>query len=226
MLLTENLHAGIFAVFALFLGVISIFAGIYMRSAWSREMCKALRCLGYFILDTGVWILTDSKLLLIFTQKTGVGELISFFAFCTLGIPLLEFTKKMMPGKEKVFGILQALFAVQFVVYCVNYMTEMLSVTVVLVTEHLLMAATIGLVLYGGFSRLRKRRNKKIMRVMIGYIIFSVCSIIAFLFFYQGNSLQYSIAYVVGRAAYDSFKMHRGWREAHNWKWQMLPYRW
>ncbi len=76
MLLTENLHAGIFAVFALFLGVISIFAGIYMRSAWSREMCKALRCLGYFILDTGVWILTDSKLLLIFTQKTGVGELI------------------------------------------------------------------------------------------------------------------------------------------------------
>lgn len=152
--------------------------------------------------------------------------MISFFAFCTLGIPLLEFTKKMMPGKEKVFGILQALFAVQFVVYCVNYMTEMLSVTVVLVTEHLLMAATIGLVLYGGFSRLRKRRNKKIMRVMIGYIIFSVCSIIAFLFFYQGNSLQYSIAYVVGRAAYDSFKMHRGWREAHNWKWQMLPYRW
>ncbi len=54
----------------------------------------------------------------------------------------------MMPGKEKVFGILQTLFAVQFVVYCVNYMTEMLSVTVVLVTEHLLMAATIGLVLY------------------------------------------------------------------------------
>ena len=198
MLLTENLHAGIFAVFALFLGVVSIFAGIYMRSAWSREMCKALRCLGYFILDTGVWILTDSNLLLMFTQKTGVVELISFFAFFTLGIPLLEFTKKMMPGKEKLFGIFQALFAVQFVVYCVNYMTEILSLTVVLVTEHLLMAGTIGIVLYGGFARMRQHKNKKIMRIMIGYIVFSVCSVTAMLFFYQGNTTQYSIAYVVG----------------------------
>ncbi len=198
MILLENLHVGIFAVFALVLGVISIFLGIYMRSTWSRQMCQGLRSLGYFILDTGVWILTDSKLLLLFTQKTGVVELISFLAFFTLGIPLLEFTKKMMPGKEKLFGILQALFAVQFIVYCVNYMTEILSLTIVLMTEHLLMAAAIGLVLYGGFSRMRQRRNKKIMRIMVGYIIFSVCSVVAFVFFYQGNTMQYSIAYVVG----------------------------
>ena len=198
MILLENLHAGIFAVFALLLGIIAIFSGIYMRSAWSRQMCQGLRSLGYFILDAGVWILTDSKLLLLFTQKTGVAELISFLAFFTLGIPLLEFTKKMLPGREKLFGMFQALFAAQCVVYCVNYMTGIVPLTVVLVTEHLLMAVTIGFVLYAGFSRMRQRKNKKIMRIMIGYIVFSVCSATAFLFFYQGNTTQYSIAYVAG----------------------------
>lgn len=95
MILLENLHAGIFAVFALLLGIIAIFSGIYMRSAWSRQMCQGLRSLGYFIFDAGVWILTDSKLLLLFTQKTGVAELISFLAFFTLGIPLLELRNRL-----------------------------------------------------------------------------------------------------------------------------------
>lgn len=67
-----------------------------------------------------LWILTDSKFLLLFTQKSGVIELVSFLAFFTLAIPLLSFTKRMFTGKEKLFGIMQCLFAAMLGLYCLN----------------------------------------------------------------------------------------------------------
>lgn len=65
MILVKNIHAGIFAVFAAVSGFTAIFAGFYMRKAWTRQICKSLICLGAFVVDAGLWILTDSKFLLL-----------------------------------------------------------------------------------------------------------------------------------------------------------------
>lgn len=65
-------------------------------------------------------MMTDSKLLLLVTQKTELVELISFLAFFSLPFPLLGFTKILMPGKEKMFGKLQGCFWMMAVIYTVN----------------------------------------------------------------------------------------------------------
>lgn len=48
MILAKNIHAGIFAVFAAVSGFTAIFAGFYMRKAWTRQICESLICLGAF----------------------------------------------------------------------------------------------------------------------------------------------------------------------------------
>lgn len=48
MILVKNIHAGIFAVFAAVSGFTAIFAGFYMRKAWTRQICESLICLGAF----------------------------------------------------------------------------------------------------------------------------------------------------------------------------------
>ena len=48
MILVKNIHAGIFAVFAAVSGFTAIFAGFYMRRAWTRQICESLICLGAF----------------------------------------------------------------------------------------------------------------------------------------------------------------------------------
>ena len=119
-------------------------------------------------------MMTDSKLLLLVTQKTELVELISFLAFFSLPFPLLGFTKILMPGKEKMFGKLQGCFWMMAVIYTVNYMTDLIPVTAVIVAEHFFMVVTIILVLYYGAYHIREHKNGKILRVMLGYITFSL----------------------------------------------------
>lgn len=197
MILVKNIHAGIFAVFAAVSGFTAIFAGFYMRRAWTRQICESLICLGAFVVDAGLWILTDSKFLLLFTQKSGVIELVSFLAFFMLAIPLLGFTKRMFTGKEKMFGIMQCLFAAMLGLYCINYITAFIPIVIIIVLEHILIAITITIVVVEGFIRLHKNKNVKLFRVLSGYSIFSICSIIAIAFYYIGLEFQYSISYVI-----------------------------
>lgn len=197
MILVKNIHAGIFAVFAAVSGFTAIFAGFYMRKAWTRQICESLICLGAFVVDAGLWILTDSKFLLLFTQKSGVIELVSFLAFFMLAIPLLGFTKRMFTGKEKMFGIMQCLFAAMLGLYCINYITAFIPIAIIIVLEHILMAITITIVVVEGFIRIHKNKNVKLFRVLNGYIMFSICSIIAIAFYYIGLEFQYSISYVI-----------------------------
>lgn len=163
-----------------------------------KDTCKSLRSLGIYIICAGSWILTDSKIFLLITQKTGMIEQISFLCFFFLPVPLLEFTKKIMPQKERLLFILQDLFLLMEGIYVVNYIGQFVPVSVLIVAEHLLMAVTIVLILYGGFMELRQRKDKKLIRVLVGYIIFSMFSVLAFVFFYKNHSYGYSLCYVTG----------------------------
>ena len=88
-IIKENLYAVIFGVASLILGLISLGIGIYMRTAWSENIYRALKSLGLYILCTGIWIVTDSRILLLFVQKTSVVEQVSFLTFFLLPLPLL-----------------------------------------------------------------------------------------------------------------------------------------
>ena len=197
-IIKENLYAAVFSMFAFLFGVISVVFGFYMKSAWSKEICRSLKYLGVYILCAGIWVLTDSRLLLLMTQHTEVVEMISFLTFFSLPLPLLGFTRNLMPGRDRMFCILQDLDWVMLLFYMVSYLSGVASITILILMEHTLMAVTIIAVLWHGVREVRVTKNRKLFRVMSGYVFFSICSVIAFIFFYQGSSSGYSISYVIG----------------------------
>lgn len=138
-------------------------------------------------------------------------ELVSFLAFFTLAIPLLSFTKRMFTGKEKMFGIMQCLFAAMLGLDCLNYITAFIPLAIIIVLEHILIAITIIIVVVEGFIRLHKNKNVKLLRVLSGYSIFSICSIIAIVFYYIGLEFQYSISYVIANSVLCLFLGRCGW---------------
>ena len=95
------------------------------------------------------------------------------------------------------FGIMQCLFAAMLGLYCLNYITAFIPLAIIIVLEHILIAITITIVVVEGFIRLHKNKNVKLLRVLSGYSIFSICSIIAIAFYYIGLEFQYSISYVI-----------------------------
>ncbi len=197
-LIQSNVYVFVFVIAALLFGITNIIVGLYMRSARVHERCDALLSLGVYILLTGVWIVTDSNLLVIFTKRTGLVELISFLAFYGLPVALLGFTEKMLPGNKRMFRILQNIFIVLLMMYSINYIWKLVPLVVMIGAEHTMMALAIILVLKCCVQAFREHTDPKLIRVMLGYISFSVCSICALIFFYLGNTRGYSFSYMVG----------------------------
>ena len=204
-LIRKNLHVAVFAVVALLLGIVSLVIGFYMRSVWRKDMCDALLSLGVFILLVGIWIVTDSSLLLVFTQRTGLVELLSYVSFFSFPIALLEFTSFMLTDYDRQFRTMQNIFLCMLVLYCANAIWKPLPIIAVIGLEHTLMGITIVLVLNGCIRSMRGQENRKLLSVMVGYIAFSVCSIFALVFFYIGDRSGYSVAYMLGVVAFVFF---------------------
>lgn len=197
-LVRQNLHAVIFAAFALALGAMGVVAGIYTYIQRFGELSRNLMNLGLYILCAGTWVLTDSGFLMLVTRRTGLVELISFYSFFLLPIPLLGFTKKMLPRQEKVFGALQLLAEIMLLLFTLNALSSFILTALMVVTEHVLMGVAIALVLLYGYREVRRGEKRKLSRVMQGYFVFALFSGAALCAFYRGDAVGYSVAYVLG----------------------------
>lgn len=142
--------------------------------------------------------LTDSKILLLVSQKAGLVGLISYLSFHALHLPLLQFTIGVLPEKRRMLEILQAFYSGLLLLLMANFIFSLPYLNVLVMAEHLLMAVTIALILYHGFREMRRGKNKALGRVMAGYVLFAVCSILAITIYYLDNSLPYSPVYMLG----------------------------
>ena len=93
---------------------------LYMKAGKTEKIYRALRNLGICILTEGIWVVTDSQILLLVTQHTSIIEQISFLSFFTLPFPLLEFLKEIMPGKHRMLSVMRKLFVFNLVLYLLN----------------------------------------------------------------------------------------------------------
>lgn len=198
MILRENLYAVLFSGFALVLGIACLLAAYCMQRQHFGNFYGSVYSLGAYILLAGVWVLTDSKILLLVSQKAGLVGLISYLSFHALHLPLLQFTIGVLPEKRRMLEILQAFYSGLLLLLMANFIFSLPYLNVLVMAEHLLMAVTIALILYHGFREMRRGKNKALGRVMAGYVLFAVCSILAITIYYLDSSLPYSPVYMLG----------------------------
>ena len=198
MILRENLYAVLFSGFALVLGIACLLAAYCMRRQHFGNLYGSVYSLGAYILLAGVWVLTDSKILLLVSQKAGLVGLISYLSFHALYLPLLQFTIGVLPEKRRMLEILQAFYSGLLLLLMANFIFSLPYLNVLVMAEHLLMTVTIALILYHGFREMRRGKNKALGRVMAGYVLFAVCSILAITIYYLDSSLPYSPVYMLG----------------------------
>ena len=198
MILRENLYAVLFSGFALVLGIACLLAAYCMQRQHFGNLYGSVYSLGAYILLAGVWVLTDSKILLLVSQKAGLAGLIPYLSFYALHLPLLQFTIGVLPEKRRMLEILQAFYSGLLLLLMANFILSLPYLNVLVMAEHLLMTVTIALILYHGFREMRRGKNKALGRVMAGYVLFAVCSILAITIYYLDSSLPYSPVYMLG----------------------------
>lgn len=213
MIVRENLYALICCILFVLFGISAIIAGIYMRFLHFGKIYSSIINLGIYMLLAGAWVLTDSMILLLVSQKSGFVALLSYLLFYALHIPLLQFTVSVLPSRKKILDFLQCLYFGMLLLFIVNYVGNFSFLTLLVFLEHLLMLLTIVLVLVFGCREQRRRRSKTLSRVLTGYIVFAICSVAAILLFYVGNFSLYSFAYIIGIFAFILFLANTAWLE-------------
>lgn len=140
MILRENLYAVLFSGFALVLGIACLLAAYCMQRQHFGNFYGSVYSLGAYILLAGVWVLTDSKILLLVSQKAGLVGLISYLSFHALHLPLLQFTIGVLPEKRRMLEILQAFYSGLLLLLMANFIFSLPYLNVLVMAEHLLFA--------------------------------------------------------------------------------------
>ena len=196
-LLWDNLYALIFAIFAFLLGTGTLIAACWLRKSLLKEMLHSLVSFGMFILTTGIWVLTDSELLLLVTDRTAAVALVSFVSFMIMPVPLLRFINYLL-GKRRIFDILCGLFTIIAAAYLLNNLFQAVPGYLLLLPSHLCCICAIVLVLQNGWRSLKSGKSREIWWIMVGFGLLSICVFLALMLFYNDPISEYSNFKCVG----------------------------
>lgn len=196
-LLRDNLYALIFAVFSLLLGLGSAVAGFWLRKSISADMLRCTVSFGLFVLVTGLWVLTDSELLLFVTGRVAAVSLVSFFSFMIMPVFLLDFINYILGGNRAV-DILRWLFVAVAAAYLINFLLQLLPGYLLLPPVHTLCVCSVMAVMAAGRKKVKGGNNKTVRWVVMGFGLLSICVFFALILFYIDPVSPYANLYCWG----------------------------
>lgn len=196
-LLQDNLYALIFLIFALLAAGVLLAVAFHLRKQVEGPLHGGLLYLGLFILDTGIWVVTDSDLLLFVTGRVEAISLVSFASFLIMPVFLLRFIQFTLHESRKL-ELLCRLFALITAAYLLNALFSLIPAYFLLLPAHLLCVCIIVVILAGGVKRLRKKRDKPVESVMLGFLLLSLFVAAALVRFYSDPLANYAYFYCVG----------------------------
>lgn len=196
-LLNSNFYALIFGVFMAFLGLATLIGSVFFSKRTARGTGMGLRWISGFIFAAGLWVVTDSELLLFVTDKMSLISLLSFFSFMVMPAFLLRFISYMF-GRKPLLVWLPRLFFFMAAMYLLNYLHPVIPGFLLLLPVHLgCFAAMVGM-LFMGIRMLKKQKNAEVVRMMQGFAFLSIFSLGAFILFYIDSTSQYAVLYCIG----------------------------
>lgn len=206
-LFRSNLYALIFGLGSLIQGTGILSITLYMRKRGLGEINRGMAFLGGFILVTGVWVVTDSGLLLLFTNQVALVSMISFVSFWIMPIFLLQFVNFLL-GRKPVLDILSCLFLAISVAYLLNYLIRVVPGYCFVYLDHLLCLYSIWTVLRLGHRSMQERENEEMKDILMGFAVLSIFVLGALVVFYINPTYNYPFLYCIGIYLFYIFLTH------------------
>ena len=194
----DNLYAFIFFIFALMTGLLCLAGALSVRGRVSKFSCLTFKYLGIFILIAGTWLLLDSKLLLLVTNRTALISLVSFTLFMLMPAPLLMYISEMTAGSRRPYYIICGIILANTALYLVSYVIFPVMIPYTLTNNHILIMFTIFYVLHRCIRSARSYNTPEFKSILAGFIFVCIFSFMALIFFYVSCTSNYSYVYAIG----------------------------
>lgn len=196
-LCTEG-YALVFFCFALMLGIVILIWEVLLNRKVRETRFRGFLYLGLFILDAGVWVLTDSAILQLFMGRTGVLTLVSFLSFSQLPCFLLLFLREIITRGKKALEILCGLSLLIEGLIMFVYLFRLLPIYRLLSLTHILIIITLFVVLRMVRIEAKKEHNTEAQGVLLGLKCLAVFVFLAMFSFWVNPASGYAIFYSIG----------------------------
>lgn len=172
---------------------------VTMRSIFTPEVCHQTRVMIGLMLDVGIWILTDSDLLTLFTDKASFVTFLSLLSFGLI-VPLtLEFIRCTLKEECRNLRLLQQVQMLLLTANILGWLLRGWAMFWLLPLMHLTILASIPLTLRDLFAAYKKTRSEDVRDILVGFGTLAVCAAAALVFFYGDHAgWQYAVFYCVG----------------------------
>lgn len=198
----RSLSSGFYALIFFFLTLISILVSFFYRISFRADMSKKslrrMQFLDLFILDVGIWVLTDSQIMQLFTGRTSIVSLVSFVTFLLMPLFIILFVKEMMVYRWKVFDILLGIGSVNTAVILGVYLFRWRRFINGSFYSMFFIVITIIIILEKSIIEIKKYKNQGIKKVVIGFALLSLCGIVSLILFYSKSPVNYVYFYCLG----------------------------
>lgn len=172
---------------------------VTMHSIFTPEVRHQTRVLIGLMLDAGIWILTDSELLTLFTDKASFVTFLSLLSFGLI-VPLtLEFIRCTLKEECRNLRLLQQVQMLLLTANILGWLLRGWAMFWLLPLMHLTILASIPLTLRDLFAAYKKTRSEDVRDILVGFGTLAVCAAAALVFFYGDHAgWQYAVFYCVG----------------------------
>lgn len=170
-----------------------------MRRIFRPEVRYQICIMFGLVLDAGVWILTDSELLTLFTDKASFVAFLSLLSFGLI-VPLtLEFIRCTLKEECRGLRLLQQVQMLLLTADILGWLLRGWAMFWLLPLMHLTILASIPLTLRDLFAAYKKTRSEDVRDILVGFGALAVCAAAALVFFYGDHAgWQYAVFYCVG----------------------------
>ena len=197
--LQSNLYALLFFLFCAFCAAELGLLLLSMRRIFRPEVRYQICIMFGLVLDAGVWILTDSELLTLFTDKASFVAFLSLLSFGLI-VPLtLEFIRCTLKEECRGLRLLQQVQMLLLTADILGWLLRGWAMFWLLPLMHLTILASIPLTLRDLFAAYKKTRSEDVRDILVGFGALAVCAAAALVFFYGDHAgWQYAVFYCVG----------------------------
>lgn len=204
-ILRENAYVFVFCLFSAMLFVVVLILAAMFRKILQPEMYEALLSLGMFILTAGIWVLTDSRLLLLATSNVPTVALISYLAFFSMPMFMLRFVRQMVDIGRRSYAVFMTLYLAILIVFSVNYLLNFFNSLLPAIAEQVMFVPTIVMVWLYGIRQLRRDADYKLKLVLMGYACYSIGCVVMLVTYYADPFSHYTRYYMLGIAGFIIF---------------------
>ncbi len=196
--LKDNLYAFVFGLFSFSMALALFILDFFVKKQLSGGIYRAINNLAAFLLFAGIWVVSDSQLLQMFTDRTAVITLFSFLSFMAMPIFLILFVQEMLVVKRKSLSVLAWLHTGGIFIFLLRYLFTRTPMYQLLLLVHILIFTSIVCLLKNGISDIIKYKNDAMKTIIKGMGVFAVFIIGAFILFYRNLTFTYAYLYTIG----------------------------